>query len=162
MMLPFTDELVVVPKFDREMAVFSDEHYSRQKPGSNQFMPPGFTIVIRNNEGTLLFGWLRQIHRDDGEEGYNCSIFRNTSDRLSSSVILECERIAFEKWGPARTFTYVNPRRLRTIKRRGVEFCRYPAGRCFIEAGYRLVRQTNDGKHLLAKDLRLPTEGESL
>jgi hypothetical protein len=141
--LAFDGRLIVVDKFDVESVILADQHYSRQKPGSNQFMPPGRTLVIRDAEGTLVFGWLSQQFRDDGESGYNCSIFRNVSGRLSSDAILECERIAFGLWGESRLFTYVDPVKVRSAN----------PGYCFKMAGWKFARKTLDGKHLLAKEL---------
>jgi hypothetical protein len=132
--------------------MLADLHYSRQTVGSKQFMPPGRTIVIRDNEGLLVFGWLHQQYRDDGQEGFNCCIFRNESNRLSSSVILECEGIARDIWGMDRAFTYINPSKLRTLKCHGAEFCRWPPGRCFLEAGWKLLPdKSKGGLHLLEK-----------
>lgn len=143
--LSFDGRLIVVDKFDFESVRLADEHYSRQKVGTNQFMPPGRTIVIRDPEGTVVFGWLSQQFRDDAECGYNCSIFRNVSARLSSDVILECEQIVFEAWGENRLFTYVDPAHIRSIN----------PGYCFKMAGWKFVRTTADGKHLLAKEVGL-------
>ena len=86
MLLPFNNSLILTKKVDAEMCALADEHYSRQKVGTNQFMPPGKTLVIRDHLGLLVFGWLWQQYRDDGEIGYNCSIFRNESERRSSDV----------------------------------------------------------------------------
>lgn len=134
--------------------MLADRHYSRQTVGDRQFMPPGRAIVIRNAEGTLVFGWNWQYpeKRKDRQEGYCCSIFRNESGRLSSEVILEAEKIAFEKWGGQRMFTYVNPAKLGIRKRRGAEYCPYPPGRCFYEAGWHFVGISPGGLHLLAKE----------
>jgi hypothetical protein len=144
MLLPFTDQLVITTHFDCEMAALADRHYSRRKVGARQFLVSGRKIVIRNTEGTLLFGWVWNYEylRWDGQTGYNCAIFRNESARQSSDVILECERIAFAKWGPNRVFTYVDPGEIRS---------RNP-GYCFKCAGWQFVKQTRDGKHLLAKE----------
>src|SRR5579872_6895540 len=98
MRLPFSDSLVISTKFDSECARLADAHYSRQKFGSPQFMPPGKTIVIRDNEGLIVFGWLWQAYRDDNQEGFNCCIFRNEGPRKSSAVIRECEAIAIDIW----------------------------------------------------------------
>jgi hypothetical protein len=136
-LLPFTDDLVVTYRFDPEMALLADDHYSRRTVGSPQFMPPGEILVIRNTEGTLIFGWLLQNERDDKQEGINCSIFRNTSERRSSDVILECEELARKKWGPRRMFTYINPEKIKT-RSRNVE--RWTPGHCFIKAGWTPVR----------------------
>jgi hypothetical protein len=144
MLLPFTDSLVPIGKHDFESCQLADRHYSRQKIGSNQFMPPGRTLILRNHEGSIVFGWLSQDKRDDNQTGYNCSIFRNESSRLSSEVILEAERIVFDTWGPARLFTYIDPSKLSMRKRHGREYCPWPPGRCFREAGWK-VRVHKDG-----------------
>lgn len=142
MLLRFSDSLIRINKFDRECVALADRHYSRQKPGTNQFMPPGSTLVIRDHDGLLVFGWLWQQYRDDGQQGYNCSIFRNESPRRSSEVILECERMAFAEWGPARLFTYIDPQKIASPN----------PGFCFKAAGWKFVQKMPDGKHLLAKE----------
>ena len=35
-----------VTKFDKAACLLADGHYSRRKPGSSQFMPPGYTIAM--------------------------------------------------------------------------------------------------------------------
>jgi hypothetical protein len=153
MLLPFTDSLVITKRCDAECAILADRHYTRQTPGSREFMGNGTPLVLRNAEGTVVFGWLKNVDglRADGERGYNCVIFRNESSRRSSEIILEAEQLVFDEWGTGRLFTYIDPKRLRTIRRRGREFCRWPAGRCFLEAGWSFVRITKKGKHLLQK-----------
>lgn len=79
----------------------------------------------------------------DGQLGYNCSIFRNESSRRSSEIILEAEEWAFEKWGPSRIYTYVDPRKITSPN----------PGYCFKVAGWKFARRGRDGKHLLAKEL---------
>jgi hypothetical protein len=80
--------------------------------------------------------------RMDGQTGYNCAIFRNESPRPGSEIILEAERAAVAKWGPNRGYTYVDPRHVRSPN----------PGYCFKLAGWRFVKRTADGKHLLVKD----------
>ena len=118
-------------------------------------MDVGKKIAIRNSEGTLVFGWVWQQDgkRWDGQTGFYCAIFRNESERRGSDVVLEAEKIAFDHWGKNRMFTYIDPRKLRTIKRHGREFCRWPPGRCFLEAGWKFERIAKSGKHLLVKEL---------
>lgn len=154
MLLPFTEGLVRVGKFDAESAMFSDNHYSRQTPGSPQFMPPGKTLVLRNWVGSVLFGWLWQEIRDDGQRGYNCCIFRNESPRLASEIILEAEEFAFKEWGPNRLFTYIDPTQTRPIYRRS-ERC---VGWSWRKAGWRPLlskngdqRTSRDGAWLFVK-----------
>jgi hypothetical protein len=142
MLLRFTDELVRVGKFDIESCQLADKHYSRQKPGTNQFMPPGRTIVLRSAEGDVVFGWLWQQKRDDRQDGYNCSIFRNESHRLSSHIILEAERKVVAEWGCNRGFTYIDPESISNKRNPGY---------CFKRAGWRFVKRTLSGLHLLEK-----------
>ena len=144
MLLKFSNELVRVGKFDLESCLLADRHYSRQKPGTNQFMPPGRTIVLRSTEGDVLFGWLWQQKRDDGQQGYNCSIFRNESNRPSSEIILEAEIRAIAEWGENRAFTYINPESISNKRNPGY---------CFKCAGWSFVKKSPSGLHLLEKVL---------
>lgn len=149
MLLPFDHRLRVTQKFDPEMVAIADRHYSRQKPGTYQFLPPGRTLVLRDVHGFVLFAWLWQLpqFRDDGETGYCCAIFRNEStNRLSSDIILEAEEFAIDRWGPNRGFTYVDPRKIISPN----------PGYCFKAAGWSLTRVLPDGKHLLEKLLESP------
>jgi len=152
MLLPFSEELVVTTPFDPEMAALADRHYSRRTVGARQFLNNGRKIVIRNTEGTILFGWIWALDnmRFDNQSGYNCAIFRNESSRKSSDVILECEQIAFDRWGPNRMFTYVHPKKIASVN----------AGYCFKMAGWKNARTddgeikiSTSGQHLLVKEL---------
>jgi hypothetical protein len=140
--LNFTNELVRVGKFDAESCQLADKHYSRQKPGTNQFMPPGKTMILRSAAGDVVFGWLWQQKRDDGQTGYNCSIFRNESQRLSSEIILEAERKVVIEWGANRGFTYIDPESISNKRNPGY---------CFKVAGWEFVKETASGLHLLEK-----------
>lgn len=142
MMFPILRGLMDTSKADPEMALLFDRHYSRRKVGARQFMPPGETLVLRDADGTILFGWLRNtIVRMDGQIGINCTVFRNESRRQSSDVILEAEQWAYDRWGELRLFTYVNPKKISSAN----------PGYCFKKAGWQFVKRTRDGKHLLEK-----------
>src|ERR1051326_6999813 len=93
MMLPFTLDLVKTTHFDAEMSMLADRHYSRRTIGARQFLYSGRKLVLRNTEGTILFGWLYPdpTMRMDGQRGYNCAIFHNESGRKASEIILEAE-----------------------------------------------------------------------
>lgn len=126
--------------------MLADRHYSRRTPGARQFLYSGRKIVIRDHRGDVLFGWLwsDEDKRMDHQTGYNCAIFRNESPRLSSEIILECEHIAVERWGPNRGFTYVKPSAIRSPN----------PGYCFKRAGWSFLRTSANGKlHLLAKEV---------
>lgn len=140
MLLPFTDGLVVSNGSDWELSWLADRHYSRRTIGARQFMNNGRKLVLRDTPGTVVFGWLwpQSELRFDDQVGYNNAIFRNESSRLSSDIILEAEAMAFEKWGPNRLYTYVDPMSVRFLK---------PAGWCFVQAGWEYVRQADGSYH---------------
>ena len=101
-------------------------------------------MVFRSAEGDVVFGWLWQQKRDDGQAGYNCSIFRNESERLSSEIILEAERKAWVRWPGVRLFTYVDSKKVRPKR---------DPGRCFRCAGWRECgRSINRGLVRLEKN----------
>jgi hypothetical protein len=106
------DKLIVTDQFDQEMRLFADRHYSRSASsvGKARFIPGCRNLVIRNVAGTVLFTWTypRAELRQDNQTGYICVTFRNESPQRSSDIILECEALAIQKWGPNRFYTYVD------------------------------------------------------
>ena len=144
MFFDFGERLIVTNHFDSEMRFLADRHYSRRNIGARQFLYSGRKLVIRNPEGTVLFGWLypEESMRMDGQAGYNCAIFRNESCHKSSEIILECEQMAVAKWGPNRFYTYVDPKKVKSGN----------PGYCFKCAGWKKIGQSISGLHLLAKE----------
>lgn len=138
----FGDELMPTTHCDWEMSELADRHYSRKKKGALQFTPGGRKLILRDAAATILFAWVQEIYRRDGQTGVNCLIFRNESDRKASEIILEAEGWARREWGESRFFTYVDPRKVRGN----------PPGNCFMRAGWRFERVTQAGKHLLVKE----------
>lgn len=119
-------QLVPTTHFDDEMRQMADRHYNRQTPGARQFTPPGRKLILRDTAGEIYWSWSWPYFRADGQDGYNCSAFRNESDRLSSEVILEAEGHAVARWGPGRMFTYVDPDAVRSTN----------PGYCYLRAGW--------------------------
>ena len=142
-MLALQEGLIRTTHFDDEMRQLADRHYSRRTVGARQFLYSGRKLVLRDAAGLVLFAWMYPDAkmRMDGQLGYNNAIFRNESPRLSSDIILEAEHWAFEKWGPNRLYTYVAPDKIAS---------RNP-GYCFKKAGWRYVRPSASGQHLLSK-----------
>jgi len=143
-LLPFTDGLVPTNHYDQECRELADRHYSRRTVGARQFCYSGRKLVLRNCEGSVLFVWMypRPEMRLDSQTGYNCAIFRNESDRLSSEIIREAEQWAIRTWGPNRMYTYVDPQEIRSTN----------PGACFKAAGWRFAGISKRGKHLLVKE----------
>ena len=87
-----------------------------------------------------VFAWVRQEHRDDGQEGVECTIFRNEGHLLSSELIREADELAFARWPGVRHFTYVNP----------AEISSQNPGACFLKAGWRRLKEpTKSGLRVL-------------
>ena len=129
-------------KFDPACAALADRHYSRRTIGSPQFMPPGETIILRNAEGTAVWGWWRPHPRSgmklmSGLDGWTCSIFRNESDILSSTLVLEAEvALRGRTCGPDGMLTYVWRAKVSSEN----------PGYCFKVAGWRRIGRSADGK----------------
>jgi hypothetical protein len=140
----------VVGKMHPVAATLADGHYSRRKPGTPQFMPPGQTLILLRDDATAVFGWWRP-HPDsglksmNGYDGWTCTIFRNTGRELSSKLILEAEctlQFAYDI-GPDGLLTYVFDRKIRSKN----------PGYCFKCAGYTVIGRSADGRKTLLQKL---------
>lgn len=137
-----------MPKFDQHARALADRHYSRRTVGSAQFMPPGQTLVLLTPAADAVFGWWRphpaaNITPMNGLIGWTCTIFRNESSTLSSTLILAAEYAllaAGHDIGPDGLITYVWDKRVRPTQQ---------PGWCFIKAGWRATGRSADGKKTL-------------
>jgi hypothetical protein len=120
-------------------------HYSVKRPHGASWWSPAKTLCMTNIDRTIVFVWQhpKPQYRRDGQEGYNCSLFRNEDSRLSSEVILEAEGIVKELWGPSRAYTYVDPEQVASPN----------PGYCFLMAGWVKVGVSKSGKLLFEKYL---------
>lgn len=144
MLLPLWDHLVATSLSDPDMLQLAARHYSRVRVNGHKLGGPARSLILRNTEGSVLFlwQWPRDGMRRDHQDGFNCVMFRNESPRLSSEIILEAEELAACEWGANRRFTYVDPE---TVSSQN-------PGYCFKCAGYRFLRVSGSGKHLLVKE----------
>ncbi len=144
MKLSFDDSLHLTHRADYEIVRLAARHYSCSNPERTQICPPSEDLLLRDAMAEMVFGWARQLYRADGFGGWlNCFIFRNESPRKSSEIILEAERCAIHKWGPIRAFTYIDPTKIASAN----------PGYCFKQAGWKFLRRSPDGKHILTKVL---------
>ena len=135
-----------VTKFNAAACALADRHYSRRKPGSKQFMPPGQTMVLLTPDDHAVFGWWRPHPSTgfkpwNGLDGWTCTIFRNESDTPSSELILAAEQALLAEYdvGPDGLLTYVWDRKVRSTN----------PGYCFQKAGWFKVGRSADGKKTL-------------
>ena len=143
-----------VTKFDPAAVALADKHYSRRKPGSRQFMPPGQTIVLLTHDNSALFGWWRPhptsgIKQMNGLDGWTCTIFRNTDpfSIKSSELICAAEQAITEAGhtvGPDGLITYVWDSKVASVN----------PGYCFKLAGYKRRGRSADGKKTLLQKPR--------
>ena len=137
-----------VTKFDKKAVSISDRHYSRRKPGSRQFMPPGETIVLLSADSCAVWGWWRPhpssgIKAMNGLDGWTCTIFRTESNLwLPSDMVISAERFLLESGrtlGPDGLITYVWDKKVNSKN----------PGYCFKCAGWMRTGRSADGKKTL-------------
>lgn len=117
-------------------------HKSGLQPKNGLVLPPGQKMLLLSHDAEAVFGWVfNTVDRYDCEFGVNCTVFRNESETLSSLMILEAELWAWERWPRKRLFTYVDPPEIKSIN----------PGACFKKAGWKFVRKSQKGLHLLEK-----------
>lgn len=130
-------------------------HYSSRKGGKNKsqwrnsgIAKPGEKIVLLTAPADALFVWTLQKYRQDNNFGVECSVFRNESQILSSTLILEAEQLALAKWQNfGQFFTFVDPVMIKSTN----------AGYCFIRAGWERRELSPKGLLLLTKQLTKTT-----
>lgn len=123
-------------------AALYDRHYSRNHAsrGDPRIAGPGWKMVLLTPCARALFVWRVFDSKDPsaGPEDVNCAIFRNEGAGLSSDLIRSAMTLGWERWGPQRLYTYVNPKRVRSSN----------PGYCFLQAGWRKCGVTKT-RHLL-------------
>lgn len=123
--------------------ILADRHYTRQKPGSKQFVPPGSCLVLLTPCERAL--WItssprREFVKHRWAGAWVCAMFRNEGAGLSSTLIREAVRETIDHHGsiPWRGMvTFVDPRATATHRSRRAE-----PGVCFVHAGFRRVGET--------------------
>ena len=137
----------IVTKFDPTGCALADRHYSRRTIGSDQFMPPGQTIVLLSRDGKAVWGWWRPdpasgIVAMNGLDGWTCTIFRNEGSTLSSELILDAElaipEVGYDV-GLDGYLTYVWDSKIRSVN----------PGYCFKIAGWKVRGRSADGRKTL-------------
>ena len=104
----------------------------------NLVLGPGEKIALLTPDWQAAFGWRKFIDKS-GQTGVNCAFFRNESSQLSSWLILEAEKIAWQRWPGERLYTYVNTSAIRSSN----------PGYCYLMAGWRKCGYTKVNKLLI-------------
>jgi len=119
-----------------------ERHYSCYKYADGRerklFCGPGEKIVLLTVNNDALFVWRKFIDAS-GQKGVNCAVFRNEGNILSSLLVMEAVEIAQRRWPRERFYTYVNPKKIKSIN----------PGYCFIKAGWKKCGVTKGGLLIL-------------
>ena len=127
---------------DPPAVALADRHYSRQKPGTPQFVPPGRCLVLLSKCGRGL--WVTTWpfaeyvkHRWAG--AWVCSLFRNEGAGLSSELIVQA--VACTRWyrpeiPPLGMVTFIDASKVRHKR---------DPGRCYLRAGFQPAGATKGG-----------------
>lgn len=136
-----------VPSFraDPRGAAIADRHYNRQAIGSPQFVPPGACYVLRHADDALwVTSWpYAQYVKHAWAGAWVNSMFRNESDRLSSTLIREAIAHTLDIWPdpPALGMvTMIDPGKVRRKR---------DPGRCYLRAGFHHAGWTKGGLRVL-------------
>lgn len=129
-------------RFDSRALPLADRHYSRKKPGSPQFVPPGRCLVLLTPAANALWvtSWpFREYVQHAWPGAWMCSLFRNESADLSSELIREA--VAATRWRfgatpPEGMITFIDREKTRSKK---------DPGYCYLRAGFEPVGRTKGG-----------------
>ncbi len=120
----------------------ADRHYSRKTPHAAQFAPPGrtLTLITARADAVWVSSWpLPQYVKRLFPYAWLCTLFRNESALLSSTLIGEAVAATRFVWGeppPADgMITFVDARKVRSPN----------PGYCFKQAGFRPAGRTKSG-----------------
>lgn len=125
----------------------ADRHYSRQKIGSPQFVPPGRCLVLyaetEYGEAVWVTSWpFAEYVKHAWAGAWVCSIFRNEGAALASDLILDAVAATRAYYGEPPEIgmiTFVKPAAIRSTN----------PGFCFKRAGFRIAGSAKDGKPCL-------------
>lgn len=143
--LPDYGPWLVTHKGDRSCRLLADRHYTRQTVGSPQFCRPGRNLVLRTAAGDAVWVTWSGI-RDDGLQAWECTIFRNESEYLSSDMILGALAATIAEWGqppPDGIITYVDQSKVRSSN----------PSFCFFKAGFQRIGRSKRRRLILLQFL---------
>ena len=135
------DTWIRVQDGDPRAVALYRRHYSANPKADNRkgICGPGETMILLTPECDALFAWQKQQDRRDGQQGVNCTVFRNESPRLSSELIQEASERAWDKWPGERLFTFVADYAVKSVN----------PGYCFKKAGWNTCGRTKGGLVIL-------------
>lgn len=139
---------------DPRCCKLADRHYSRQKIGSPQFVPPGRCMVLyaetESGQAVWVTSWpFAEYVKHAWAGAWVCSIFRNERAGLASDMVREAvaaTRAFFGEPPPLGMITFVKPAAVQSPN----------PGYCFKKSGFKTAGAAKDGKpclQLLPQDM---------
>lgn len=131
----------------RAVAV-ADRHYSRQKPGSGQFVKPGRCVVLLAEAERALWvtSWPFAEYVAHAWAGaWECSLFRVEGEAVASELIIEAVAATRAVYGtppPLGFVTFIDPTKVRPVVMRGLPTFGYS----WVKAGWKYAGTTEGGK----------------
>lgn len=139
---------------DRAAREIADRHYSRQTPGSPQFVKPGSCVVFLTDCGRAYWvsSWpLTRFVKHAWRGAWECSAFRNEGAGIASELIrlaVAATRAAYGEPPPIGIVTFIDHNKVRPIMVRNKPVW----GWTWRKAGFVEVGETKGG--LLVLQLR--------
>lgn len=135
---------VLAHRFHRLGAALADRHYTRQTPGSPQFVRPGKCVVLLTECSQALWvsTW-QQYVKHPWPGAWECALFRNEGAGLSSELIRGAVAATRSTWGAPPEIgmlTWVDTRKTRPKR---------DPGRCFLRAGFKPFACEIDGARVI-------------
>lgn len=128
-------------RFDPASVVIADRHYNRQKPGTNQFVPPGRCLVMRTEDDKALWvtSWPKAEFTKHAWAGaWVNSTFRREGGALASDLITAAVAHTRARWPETPELgivTFINPEKVRSTN----------PGYCYLMAGWKFAGYTKGG-----------------
>lgn len=125
----------------------ADRHYSRQKPGTPQFVSPGrcFVLLTPHQDALWVTSWpFAEYVKHAWAGAWVNSWFRNESDERASDLIVQAVSATRWYWPDVPALgmvTFIDPVKVKPIKRRGKEIWGY----CYRKAGFLPIGTTKGG-----------------
>ncbi len=136
---------------DKKAAKIADRHYSRQKPGTDQFTPPGRVLVLVTEGYNALWAtswpYPEYVNRDYKSAWVN-SLFRKEGTEIASEMILQAVSATLWYFGKPPIegmITMIDQRKVNPIMRRGKPHWGYS----YERAGFKHVGFTKEDKLMI-------------
>lgn len=126
-------------KYDPAAVQLADRHYSRQKPGTPQFLRPGYNLAFVSVCGRAVWATWEGRARHAWQGAWENTIFRNEGAGLSSELIVQALAATVAAWGEPPSLgivTFIDVDAVRSKKDPG--FCYRVVG--FEPVGWTLER----------------------